>query len=160
MTAGRPRGDRRSRVAVAFRTALDTLCFVLLALTMGTVIWGMVLRSIYEKSYLAGALVAILGAVVVIVALAQQAIAGRDRATWREMAVWQIRSATQKLEAKGIHRSAAFEELLGGENTPYYEHLIETLIEDMGREERGLDLDAREEREMALDQGKGPGDAG
>jgi len=129
------------RPAALLAAAINLVCLLLLLLTMGTVIWALLLRAWYETSYLAAALVAIAGAVVVTLGLAQQAIAARDRATWREMAIWQIRSATRKLAANGICGADELTELLGTEHTPYYEHLIETLIDDMGREDRSLALD-------------------
>lgn len=131
----------RRRLAERLASAINLVCLLLLLLTMGTVIYALLLRAWYEASYLAAAVVAIVGAVVVILGLAQQAIAARDRATWREMAIWQIRSATRKLEANGICGADELTELLGTEHTPYYEHLIATLIEDMGREDRSLALD-------------------
>ncbi len=107
--------------------AIDLVCLFALIAVVGTVIYGLTLRAGYEQSYYAAVVIAVLGAAVMLVALAQQAIAARDAATWREMAEWQIRAARAKLAARG--RASGLD--LGHESPLYYEYLVEALIEDM-----------------------------
>jgi hypothetical protein len=120
---------------------IGLICLTLLFTVMVAVIYGLFLRAYFERSYYIAAIFAVVGALVIIVGLAQQAIAARDSATWRDMAVWQIRAATDRLERTGISRHVTIDELLGQSEVPYYDHLIESLIEGMVLEERDLHLD-------------------
>ncbi|MEP9404014.1 hypothetical protein [Sphingomonas sp. VNH70] len=123
-----------------FNRAIDAVCLFALVAVVGTVIYGLTLRAKYEQSYYGAVVVAVLGALVMLVALAQQAIAARDAATWREMAEWQIRAARAKLAA----RKGASGLELGPESPLYYEYLVEALIGDMQRtDEDAADDDDR-----------------
>lgn len=103
---------------------INGLCFVVLLLVIGTVIYGLLLRARYEQSYYGAAVLAVLGAFVMLIGLAQQAIASRDAATWREMAEWQLRAA----HAKAMRATSEGEE---PDSIAYHETLVEALIHDM-----------------------------
>ncbi|MDP9056859.1 MAG: hypothetical protein M3N34_05950 [Pseudomonadota bacterium] len=111
--------------------AIEFICLILLILVMVAVIYGLLLRGYSARSYFVAAGMAGLGALIVIVGLGQQAIAARDAATWREMAVWQIRAATEKLERLGIDNHQRIDEILGPIDSAYYKILIDTLIDQM-----------------------------
>jgi len=98
---------------------------------MLVVTYGLLLRAHFERSYYVAAGVADLGALIVIVGLGQQAIAARDAATWREMAMWQIRAATEKLERLGTHNPQQIDDILGQTESAYYKIIIDTMIEQM-----------------------------
>lgn len=115
------------RWAARFNRAIDLVCLFALIAVVATVIYGLTLRAAYEQSYYGAVVIAVLGAAVMLIALAQQAIAARDAATWREMAEWQIRAARTRLAARG--RASGLD--LGPESSLYYEYLVEALIEDM-----------------------------
>lgn len=126
---------------------IDAVCFCLLMLVVGTVIYGLLLRAMYEHSYYGAAALALLGALVMLIGLAQQTIAARDAATWRAMAEWQIRAArTRSASAAGQAHDA------DGQGDPssslYYEHLLEALIIDIqesdGQEWGGQELGGQE----------------
>lgn len=109
---------------------LNGVCLVALLVVMGTVIYGLMLRASFERSYYAAVVVSILGAMVIVVGLAQQAIAARDALTWREMAEWQIRAAAQRIAARA-RATATVSAMLGPDSEAYYDQLIETLLDDM-----------------------------
>lgn len=118
---------------------IDAICFCILMLVVGTVIYGLLLRALYEHSYYGAAALAILGALVMLIGLAQQTIAARDAATWRAMAEWQIRAARTRSASAAQQMHDA-----DGPSDPnsslYYEHLLEALIIDIqetGRQEWG-----------------------
>lgn len=110
-----------------FNRAIDLVCLLALVTVVVTVIYGLLRRAAYEGSYYGAAAIAVVGALVMLIALAQQAIAARDAATWREMAEWQIRAARTKLAARGVATGID----VGPESAIYYEYLVEALIEDM-----------------------------
>lgn len=93
-----------------------------LAGTVGTAIYCIAKRAHYERSYAIALLIALTGMLVMLVAWAQQVIAARDLASWREMVEWQIRAAHRKIEAQG--READLHD-------QYFECLIDTLIAEM-----------------------------
>ncbi|HXH16929.1 MAG TPA: hypothetical protein VNJ10_12450 [Sphingomonas sp.] len=70
---------------------------------------------------------AILGAFVILIGLAQQAIAARDVATWRDMAEWQIRAARAAAGEKQA-ASTDFDEEIEPHSAAYYEVLIGTVV--------------------------------
>ncbi len=109
---------------------IDRICFCLLLLVIGTVIYGLLLRAGYERSYYGAVALAVLGAIVMLIGLAQQTIAARDAATWREMAEWQIRAARARTAHK-MNREKDDGPDLDADSTLYYEHLIEALIADI-----------------------------
>jgi hypothetical protein len=112
---------------------IDGVCFLALLVTMGTVIYGFVLRAIWANGYFVAVMLAVAGALAILIGMAQQAIAARDAATWREMAEWQIRAARAKIRS-GAARGAA-----AGADDPdsplYYEHLVEALLDNVQRED-------------------------
>lgn len=119
---------------------IDGACFILLLLVMGTVIYGLLLRAAYEQSYYGAAALACLGALVMLIGLAQQTIAARDAATWREMAEWQLEAARAKARSRG---SPSDRDLAPESDPLYYEHLIEALIGDIQATDRGAARDGR-----------------
>lgn len=116
---------------------INIICFVALLSVMGTVIYGLVLRSIFERSYMGAVIVASLGAITILIGLAQQAIAARDAATWRDMAEWQIKAARDRIAQRQGVGDGAIDLLAGPDSTLYYEHLIEALLSDMQMFENG-----------------------
>jgi hypothetical protein len=89
-----------------------------------TVIYGFWLRAIWANGYYLAVAVAIVGAFVILIGLAQQAIAARDVATWRDMAEWQIRAA----RAKAAQVSPVESEEIEPDSAAYYEVLVNTLV--------------------------------
>jgi len=75
---------------------VDRLCWVVLVVVMGVVIVGLLRRAHFEHSYALAVIIALFGAFVLLVGLAQQAIAARDLETWRVMAEWQLRAARDR----------------------------------------------------------------
>lgn len=110
---------------------VDLLCFLMLLATMATVIYGFSIRAIWADGYYVAVALAILGSMVMLVGIAQQAIAARDAATWRDMAEWQIRAAEARLAAAPV---PAGEERLDRDSPVYYEMLIGTLVDHASRE--------------------------
>ncbi|WP_157190196.1 hypothetical protein [Novosphingobium sp. Rr 2-17] len=116
-----------------FGRAINIACFFLLLLVMGTVIYGLILRAIWERSYYIAVAFAILGAVALLLGLAQQEIAARDRATWRAMAEWQLRATYDRIAARRGEAQMQDAGDLGDGFDLYYENLIEAIIDDMQR---------------------------
>lgn len=117
----------------SFGRVVNLVCFFVLLLIMGTVIYGLILRAIWEDSYYIAVGIAVLGAMVLLVGLAQQEIAARDKATWRAMAEWQLRATYRKLTARWAEQEKAGQPAPTIDSELYYEQLIEVLIEDMQR---------------------------
>ena len=67
----------------SFGLTVNLVCFLVLLLIMATVIYGLILRAVWEDSYYIAVGIAVLGAIVLLIGLAQQEIAARDKATWR-----------------------------------------------------------------------------
>ncbi len=111
---------------------VELLCFVMLLATMATVIYGFMVRAIWADGYYVAVALAILGSLVMLVGIAQQAIAARDAATWRDMAEWQIRAAEARLAAMPVAPDA---DPLDRDSPAYYETLIATLVDHASREE-------------------------
>jgi hypothetical protein len=109
---------------------VNGICLATLLVVMGTVIYGLILRASFERSYYAAVVVSIMGAMVIIIGLAQQAIAARDALTWREMAEWQIRAAAQRISVRAS-ATTTVAGMLGPDSDAYYDQLIETLLDDM-----------------------------
>lgn len=124
------RGPDRLR---SFGRAVNLACFFVLLLIMGTVIYGLILRAVWEDSYFIAVGIAVLGAVVLLIGLAQQEIAARDKATWRAMAEWQLRATYRKLETRWAEQEKTGLTPPTIDSELYYEQLIEVLIEDMQR---------------------------
>lgn len=109
---------------------IDAVCWVVLLLVMVTVILGMIQRARFEHSYIVGVVVAIIGALVMLIGLAQQAIAARDLATWREMATWQLRAARQRvLKRHGEGDGGATSE--DGMSDPYVDVFSDVMVEEI-----------------------------
>ena len=123
----RPKADRLR----SFGRFINLACFFVLLLIMGTVIYGFVLRAIWAHSYTLAVCIAVFGAIALLIGLAQQEIAARDKATWRTMAEWQLNATYAKISKRWA------EEERNGRRPPtidselYYEQLLEVLIEDM-----------------------------
>lgn len=105
-----------------YRTLVDVLSVAGLAGVVGTTLYCLEVRAHYERSYAAAFLIALLGLVVMLLAWAQQAIAARDLASWRDMVEWQIRAAHRKIALRGGESEM---------HDQYFEILIDTLIADM-----------------------------
>ncbi len=114
---------------------IDAICLLALVVVIGTVIYGFWLRAIWAHGYFLAVAVAILGAFVILVGLAQQAIAARDVATWRDMAEWQIRAARTKA-AETRPSEAGIDEDVEPNSAAYYEVLIGTLVRHAEDEEK------------------------
>ncbi|MBB3956812.1 hypothetical protein [Novosphingobium sediminicola] len=114
----------RSRPAILrmYDQAVDLLSLAGLIGMIGTTIYCIGIRVHYERSYAAALLIALIGLLVMLIAWAQQVIAARDLATWREMVEWQIRAARRRAEqeADGVE-----------EHDRYFECLVGALISDM-----------------------------
>jgi hypothetical protein len=76
----------------SFGRTVNLAFFFVLLLIMGTVIYGLILRAVWEDSYYVAVAIAVLGAIVLLIGLAQEEIAARDKATLRAMAEWQLRA--------------------------------------------------------------------
>lgn len=109
---------------------VNRLSFIAILTIMATVIYGLALRATFEKSYWAACILAVAAALFVLVALAQQTIAARDEATWREMAEWQLKAATDRVAAHRRQNGQSVEGL-PSEDDDYYEQLLATLMDDM-----------------------------
>jgi len=116
-----PQETKRSLFWRWYGRFVDTLSAVGLMLTIATAIYCLEIRAHYERSYAMGVIVALLGLAVMLIAWAQQVIAARDLASWREMVELQIRAAHRKIANE---RQSSL-------HGPYFEALIETLIADM-----------------------------
>ncbi|WP_068085724.1 hypothetical protein [Novosphingobium rosa] len=101
---------------------VDLLSLTGLTAMIGTTLYCLEIRSHYERSYIAGFLIALLGLIVMLIAWAQQVIAARDLASWRDMIEWQIRAAHRKIALRGEDAEL---------HDQYFERLIDTLIVDM-----------------------------
>ena len=121
----------RSRWSARTGRVIDTLCLIALLAVIATVIYGFALRAYWARGYYVAVAVAILGALVMLIGLAQQAIAARDAATWRSMAKWQIRAARQRVGSGVIEPLAEDDHDLDPDSRHYYEHLVEILLEGM-----------------------------
>lgn len=117
----------------SFGRYVNLACFFVLLLIMGTVIYGLVLRAIWAHSYSIGVVIAVFGAIALLIGLAQQEIAARDKATWRAMAEWQLRATYEKLTLRWAEQEAAGLRPPTIDSELYYEQLLEVLIEDMQR---------------------------
>ncbi len=98
------------------------ICLGALLLVIGTVIYGFWLRATWAHGYYLAVVVAVMGALVILIGLAQQAIAARDAQTWRAMAEWQVHAARRRI-GDGAH-----DEDVDPASTEYYELLIGTLV--------------------------------
>jgi len=117
----------------SFGRFVNLACFFVLLLIMGTVIYGLVLRAIWAHSYYMAVGIAVIGAIALLIGLAQQEIAARDKATWRAMAEWQLRATYGKLAARWAEQARAGQRPPTIDSEFYYEQLLEVLIEDMQR---------------------------
>jgi hypothetical protein len=117
----------------SFGRLVNFACFIVLLLIMGTVIYGLVLRAIWAHSYTIAVVIAVLGAIALLIGLAQQEIAARDKATWRAMAEWQLRATYAKLARRWAEQERAGQRAPTIDSEFYYEQLLEVLIEDMQR---------------------------
>ncbi|MCP8889319.1 hypothetical protein [Sphingomonas faeni] len=125
-----PNGLTQSRWPKRIGRLIDAICLVALIAVFMTVIYGFWLRAMWAHGYYLAVAVAILGAFVILIGLAQQAIAARDVATWRDMAEWQIRAA----------RAAAgkSDDEIEPHSAAYYEVLIGTLVAHAEQDEQDI----------------------
>lgn len=130
-----PSGLTHSRWSKRIGRLIDGVCLVALIAVVATVIYGFWLRAIWAHGYYLAVAVAILGAFVILVGLAQQAIAARDVATWRDMAEWQIRAARAKAAQS---KSTEPDQDVEPNSAAYYEILVGTLVRQAEDEERGM----------------------
>ena len=121
----------------AFGRFINIVCFFVLLLVMGTVIYGLLLRARWEDSYYIAAGIAAIGTVSLLLGLAQQEIAARDKATWRMMAEWQLTATYTKRKARWDDGEKAGIATPTVDSEDYYEQLMEVLIEDMQRATEG-----------------------
>jgi uncharacterized membrane protein YcjF (UPF0283 family) len=105
---------------------INLICFIALVAVITTVIYGFWLRAIWAHGYFLAVVVAVVGAFVILVGLAQQAIAARDVATWRAMAEWQIQAARARVARAGGNNDHAVK--VEPESAEYYEMLVGTLV--------------------------------
>lgn len=117
-----PNGLHQSRWSKRIGQSIELVCFLALIAVFVTVIYGFWLRAIWAQGYFLAVALTILGAFVVLIGLAQQAVAARDVATWREMAEWQIRAARARVAG------ADAEDVVDPDSAAYYEMLIGTLV--------------------------------
>lgn len=101
---------------------VDILSLTGLTAMIGTTLYCLEIRSHYERSYIAGFLISAFGLLVLLIAWAQQVIAARDLASWRDMIEWQIRAAHRKIALRGEEAEL---------HDQYFERLVDTLIMDM-----------------------------
>ena len=121
----------------AFGRAVNMICFFVLLLVMGTVVYGLLLRARWEHSYFIAVAIAIFGVITLLVGLAQQEIAARDKATWRAMAAWQLRATYKKLSLQWNEAAKTGTPVPTVDSDDYYEQIMEALIEDMQRTTQG-----------------------
>jgi hypothetical protein len=116
------------------------VCFIALVAVFATVIYGFWLRAIWAHGYYLAVIVGIVGAVVILVCLAQQAIAARDVATWRDMAEWQIRAARAHARHSPPYQDSnnSIYEDAEPHSAAYYEMLIGTLVRHAEDEDTGI----------------------
>lgn len=130
MSAPLLHGLNQTRWPLQTSRLIDAICLVALVAVIITVIYGFWLRAIWAQGYYLAVAVAVLGAFVMLIGLAQQAIAARDAATWRDMAEWQIRAAENAVERR--QAEAGLDEI-DTDSPIYYEFLIGALIDHAGR---------------------------
>jgi len=109
---------------------IDGICWVVLLVVIGAVIAGLVRRAHYEHSYSLAVIIALLGAFVLMVGLAQQAIAARDLETWRLMAEWQLRAARERA-GLAADLPAKLALITDDDQARYYALLSDMLVKEM-----------------------------
>lgn len=128
-----PPGLNHSRWPKRIGRLIEGVCLIALIAVVGTVIYGFWLRAIWAHGYYLAVAVAVIGAFVILVGLAQQAIAARDVATWRDMAEWQIRAArTRAAQANPTELADEIEP----NSAAYYEILVGTLVRQAEEDEK------------------------
>lgn len=130
-------GLNQSRWPKRIGRLIDAICLVALIVVIVTVIYGFWLRAIWAHGYYLAVAVAVLGAFVILIGLAQQAIAARDVATWRDMAEWQIRAARAAAGQVGATQADSDDEIEANA-AAYYEVLIGTLVAHAEQDERSI----------------------
>jgi len=130
---GRPEPTRLR----AFGRVVNAVSFFLLLLVMGTVVYGLLLRAEWEQNYYIAVGIAVIGVIALLLGLAQQEIAARDKATWRAMAEWQLRATYRKLAARWAEQEKAGTPAPTIDSDDYYEQLLDVLIEDMQQATQG-----------------------
>lgn len=127
----------RSRWSRRTGQIIDMVCLAMLGAVMVTVIYAFSVRAIWAHGYFVAVAIAIIGALVLLIGLAQQAIAARDAATWRSMAIWQVRAAQQKVTGLERPGSPEWPPMLDHGDDPYsheyYEHLVDVVLESLQR---------------------------
>jgi uncharacterized membrane protein YcjF (UPF0283 family) len=130
-------GINQSRWPSRIGRLINAICLLALIAVIVTVIYGFWLRAIWAQGYYLAVGVAALGALVILIGLAQQAIAARDVATWRDMAEWQIRAARAKALHSNVLNSAEHE-TVEPNSAAYYEILIGTLVRHAEQEQEAV----------------------
>lgn len=131
-------GLNQSRWPKRIGRLIDAICLVALIAVVVTVIYGFWLRAIWAHGYYLAVAVAVLGAFVILIGLAQQAIAARDVATWRDMAEWQIRAARAAAAERADAAEATADDEIEANSAAYYEILIGTLVAHAEQDERSI----------------------
>lgn len=132
MTPANINEPRSSPVIRRIGRAIDMLCLIALLCVIFTVIYGLILRARFEQSYGIAAVIAIFGALVLFIGLAQQAIATRDLATWQEMALWRLRALQIKAAGTLDHDGPPQEgEDMAAMNMQFTQTVSDILIKDM-----------------------------
>lgn len=129
----------RSRWSKRTGRLIEVICFLLLMMTIGTVVYGLMLRAFWADGYYVVIALVLFGAIVMMLSLAQQAIAARDAATWRAMAEWQIRAARSRIMGGGAAAGGAATGKhmdFDPESPLYYEHLVEALLDHVQHDEK------------------------
>lgn len=123
----------RSRWSERTGRLIDAICLVVLVGVVATVIYGFALRAVWAHGYYIAVAVAIVGALVMMIGLAQQVIAARDAATWHDMAVWQLRAAREKIEGGAVVGASDTMSASDPDSPDYYEQLIKVFLESVQR---------------------------
>lgn len=128
MSSPIPHGLHRSRWPARIGQLIEIACLFALIAVFVTVIYGFWLRAIWAHGYFLAVGVAIVGALVILVGMAQQAIAARDVATWRDMAEWQIRAARDRIAPGAVPLDPAAQADVDPDSAAYYEVLVGALV--------------------------------
>ena len=127
----------RSRWSGRTSRFIDIICLLVLIAVVSTVIYGFALRAIWAHGYFIAVGVAIIGAMAMMIGLAQQAIAARDATTWHDMAAWQLSAARDKVAQREGNSGSGTLTAIDPDSPDYYEELITVFIESVQRTDEG-----------------------